>query len=67
MRISRGKRPSIIVELGRWRFRFVPGRFAWAWNRQHYGFNGGYPAGAIACPIFLVTYLMRKYGPVGAP
>ena len=64
MSIRRGTRRSVIVEMGRWRFRLTIGRFVWAWDRQEYGFNKGYPAGAIACPLFLVTYLKRKYSPV---
>ncbi|MCC6313427.1 MAG: hypothetical protein IT337_05405 [Thermomicrobiales bacterium] len=56
MSIKRGRRKSLILEVGRWRFRAVLGRFVWAWEREHR--FGGW-SGALSTKFLLITFLQR--------
>ena len=57
LRARRGKRRSVVVEVGRWRLRAVPGRFRWGFHREAYG------AWTFAGKVFLVTAIRRTYAP----
>lgn len=57
-KVTRGKRRSVVIEVGRVRVRAVLGRFVWAWDRQD-GF--GAPAGALSLKWLLITYLVRAH------
>jgi hypothetical protein len=61
LRVSRGKRRSLVVEVGRWRYRIVPGRFRWGLDRQRLG--GKPVAWTLSGKFFLVTALRRNHAP----
>lgn len=56
IRVRRGKRHSLILEFGRWRFRAVPGRFRWGLRDAPGGWT-------FAGKLFLVTAMRRNYVP----
>lgn len=61
MSIRRGKRRSVIVECGRWRFRLTIGRFRTGWEHKRHAYGLGGRSGLLAGKVFLVTFMQRGY------